>query len=109
MPSILSLYPDSPLSPDFPLSPDPPLSPDFPLSHDFPCPISLLYSTSKTTGLIQLIPDAVSIDGLKKKAEYPGSLRKHFEQVSISHIDFSRLYLSPTLLLYVPPRETVFE
>jgi hypothetical protein len=38
-------------------------------------------STSKTTGLIQLIPDAVSIDGLKKRADYPGSLRKHFEKV----------------------------
>jgi hypothetical protein len=41
----------------------------------------MYYSTSKTTGLIQLIPDAVSIDGLKKRADYPGSLRKHFEKV----------------------------
>jgi hypothetical protein len=48
----------------------------------------LLYSTSKTTGLIQLIPDAVSLDGLKKKPEYPGSLRKHFEQVRLRGIGY---------------------
>lgn len=39
-----------------------------------------ILSTSKTTGLIQLIPDAISLDGLKKRPDYPGSLRKHFEK-----------------------------
>lgn len=38
-----------------------------------------ILSTSKTTGLIQLIPDAVSLDGLKKEPTYPGSLRGYFE------------------------------
>ena len=28
----------------------------------------------------QLIPDATSLDGLKKRADFPGSLRKHFEK-----------------------------
>lgn len=51
-------------------------------NNDTDCSLTLMYdSTSKTTGLIQLIPDAVSIDGLKKRADYPGSLRKHFEKV----------------------------
>ena len=39
-----------------------------------------ILSTSKSTGLIQLIPDAISLDGLKKRPDYPGSLRKHFEK-----------------------------
>ena len=38
-----------------------------------------ILSTSKTTGIIQLIPNAVSIDGLKKEKTYPGSLRSYFE------------------------------
>jgi hypothetical protein len=38
-----------------------------------------ILSTSQSTGLIELIPDAVSLDGLKKKENYPGSLRKYFE------------------------------
>jgi phosphatidylinositol 4-kinase len=38
-----------------------------------------ILSTSKTTGIIQLIPNAISIDGLKKEAAYPGSLRAYFE------------------------------
>eukprot|EP01038_Epipyxis_sp_PR26KG_P015739 gene15739-21306_t len=38
-----------------------------------------ILSTSKTTGLIELIPNAISLDGLKKSPEYPGSLRKYFE------------------------------
>jgi hypothetical protein len=28
----------------------------------------------------QLIPDATSLDGLKKRPDFPGSLRKHFEK-----------------------------
>eukprot|EP01040_Poterioochromonas_malhamensis_P016323 gene16323-18507_t len=39
-----------------------------------------IMSTSKTTGLIELIPNAVSLDGLKKKSDYPGSLRGWYEQ-----------------------------
>jgi hypothetical protein len=39
-----------------------------------------IMSTSKTTGLIQLIPDSISIDALKKQPSWPGSLRGHFEQ-----------------------------
>jgi hypothetical protein len=39
-----------------------------------------ILSTTKSTGLIQLIPDAISIDELKKSPTYAGSLRKHFEQ-----------------------------
>lgn len=38
-----------------------------------------ILSTSKTTGLIELITDCISLDGLKKKEDYPGSLRLHFE------------------------------
>ena len=38
-------------------------------------------STSKSTGLIQLIPDAFSLDSIKKKSSWPGSLRRYFEQV----------------------------
>lgn len=38
-----------------------------------------ILSTSKSTGLIELIPDAISLDGLKKKHGYPGTLRKYFE------------------------------
>lgn len=39
-----------------------------------------ILSASQTTGLIELIPDSTSIDGLKKKDKYPGSLRKYYEQ-----------------------------
>jgi phosphatidylinositol kinase/protein kinase (PI-3 family) len=39
-----------------------------------------ILSTSKTTGLIELIPDAISIDGLKKKQDFPGSLRAWYEK-----------------------------
>ncbi len=38
-----------------------------------------ILSTSQSTGLIELIPNAVSLDGLKKKEGYPGSLRAYFE------------------------------
>lgn len=38
-----------------------------------------ILSTSQSTGLIELIPDAISLDGLKKKDAYPGSLRAYFE------------------------------
>lgn len=37
-----------------------------------------ILSTSKSTGLIQLIPDATSIDGLKKKEAFPGSIPAYF-------------------------------
>lgn len=40
-----------------------------------------IISTSKTTGLIQLIPNAISLDELKKQENYAGSLRKHFEKI----------------------------
>jgi phosphatidylinositol 4-kinase len=39
-----------------------------------------ILSTSKTTGLIELITDCISFDGLKKKSDYAGSLRLHFEK-----------------------------
>ena len=39
-----------------------------------------ILSTSQSTGLIELIPDAISLDGLKKKDDYPGSLRAYFER-----------------------------
>lgn len=38
-----------------------------------------ILSTSQSTGLIELIPNATSLDGLKKKEGYPGSLRAYFE------------------------------
>jgi hypothetical protein len=38
-----------------------------------------ILSTSQSTGLIELIPNASSLDGLKKKEGWPGSLRKYFE------------------------------
>jgi len=38
-----------------------------------------ILSTSKSTGLIELIPNAISIDGLKKKEHFPGSLRAWYE------------------------------
>jgi len=41
-----------------------------------------ILSTSKTTGLIELLRDATSIDGLKKSDNYPaGGLRAYFELV----------------------------
>ena len=38
-----------------------------------------IIGTTKSTGIIQLIPNAISIDELKKKPEFRGSLRKQFE------------------------------
>jgi phosphatidylinositol 4-kinase len=42
-----------------------------------------ILSTSKTTGLIEVLQDATSIDGLKKSPGFPaeGGLRAYFEQV----------------------------
>lgn len=42
-----------------------------------------ILSTSKSTGLIEVLTDATSIDGLKKSEGYPanGGLRAYFEQV----------------------------
>jgi phosphatidylinositol 4-kinase len=40
-----------------------------------------IISISKTTGLIQLIPNAISLDELKKQENFAGSLRKHFEKI----------------------------
>ena len=40
-----------------------------------------ILSTSKETGLIELLKDATSIDGLKKSDGYPGDLRSYFELV----------------------------
>jgi phosphatidylinositol 4-kinase B len=39
-----------------------------------------IMSTSQTTGLIQLIPNAQSLDAMKKSAYWPGSLRGYFEK-----------------------------
>jgi hypothetical protein len=39
-----------------------------------------ILSTSKTTGLIELIPNSSSFDGVKKKSDYPGSLRAWYEK-----------------------------
>lgn len=39
-----------------------------------------ILSCSKSTGLIELIPNTSSLDGLKKHPEFPGSLRAYFEQ-----------------------------
>ncbi len=38
-----------------------------------------ILSTSKSTGLIQLIPNAISLDGLKKKEGFQGSLGQYFK------------------------------
>lgn len=38
-----------------------------------------ILSTSQSTGLIELIPNAVSLDGLKKREGYQGNLRAYFE------------------------------
>ncbi|CAM9124180.1 unnamed protein product [Ectocarpus sp. 12 AP-2014] len=43
-------------------------------------PYSIL-STAKTTGLIEVLNQATSIDGLKKSEGYPGSLVEHFYAV----------------------------
>lgn len=42
-----------------------------------------ILSTSKSTGLIEVLTDATSIDGLKKADKYPGTggMRAYFEQV----------------------------
>ena len=39
-----------------------------------------IMSTSQTTGLIQLIPNAQSLDAMKKSDYWPGSLRAYFEK-----------------------------
>jgi phosphatidylinositol 4-kinase len=39
-----------------------------------------IMSTSQTTGLIELIPNAQSLDAMKKSAYWPGSLRGYFEK-----------------------------
>lgn len=39
-----------------------------------------IQNTSQSTGLIQLIPNAISIDGLKKKSGFPGTLRAYYEK-----------------------------
>jgi phosphatidylinositol 4-kinase len=39
-----------------------------------------ILSTSKSTGLIELIPNSTSLDGLKKSEGYPGKMRLWFEQ-----------------------------
>jgi phosphatidylinositol kinase/protein kinase (PI-3 family) len=48
-----------------------------------------ILSTSKTTGLIELITDSISLDGLKKKDGYPGTLRLHFENSYKERIEFA--------------------
>lgn len=40
-----------------------------------------IMSTSKSTGLIELITDASSIDGIKKRQGFPGSMRGWYEQM----------------------------
>jgi len=40
-----------------------------------------ILSITKSTGLIQLIPNAASLDEIKKRDGYSGSLRKEFERV----------------------------
>ena len=40
-----------------------------------------ILSCSKSTGLIELIPNTSSLDGLKKHEKYTGSLRSYFEIV----------------------------
>lgn len=40
-----------------------------------------ILSTSKSTGIIQLIPDAYSIDSIKKREDFPGNLRAYYEQL----------------------------
>jgi hypothetical protein len=39
-----------------------------------------ILSTSQSTGLIELIPNASSIDGIKKSKAFPGTLRLYYEQ-----------------------------
>jgi phosphatidylinositol kinase/protein kinase (PI-3 family) len=43
-------------------------------------PYSIL-STGKSTGLIQVLENSISLAGLKKKPDYPGSLALHFERL----------------------------
>lgn len=38
-----------------------------------------IMNTSKSTGLIELIPNSLSIDGIKSSPDYPGSLGKWYE------------------------------
>lgn len=46
-----------------------------------------ILSTSKTTGLIELIPNAYSIDSIKKRSDFPGSLRLYYEQMYGTPVD----------------------
>ena len=39
-----------------------------------------ILSTSQSTGAIQVVPNAISLDGLKKRDDYPGSLDGHFRE-----------------------------
>ncbi len=39
-----------------------------------------ILSTSRSRGLIELIPNSLSLDALKKKSDWPGSLNKFFSQ-----------------------------
>lgn len=40
-----------------------------------------IMNASKTTGLIQLVPNSISIDGLKKLDDYQGSMKSHFQKI----------------------------
>jgi len=39
-----------------------------------------IMATTKNTGLVELIPDAYSIDSIKKREDYPGSMSSFFKQ-----------------------------
>uniref|UniRef100_A0A7S1UDQ2 PI3K/PI4K catalytic domain-containing protein n=1 Tax=Phaeomonas parva TaxID=124430 RepID=A0A7S1UDQ2_9STRA len=39
-----------------------------------------ILSTSQNTGAIQVVPNAISLDGLKKSEAYPGTLLGHFQE-----------------------------
>lgn len=48
-----------------------------------------ILNTTKSTGLIQLIPDALSIDDIKKQKNYPGNLRAYYEVVfGVNTVEF---------------------
>jgi phosphatidylinositol 4-kinase len=52
-----------------------------------------ILSTSKSTGLIELIPNSLSLDALKKKTTWPGSLNRFFSDyftASESDIELSK-------------------
>jgi phosphatidylinositol 4-kinase len=56
-----------------------------------------ILSTSKTTGIIQLIPNAISLDGLKKEPTYPGSLKAYFDMTYGIPYGATRDYEPPAL------------